>query len=193
MMCCYLSVHIQGQRVNNYGRFQDLILLLMFPLERERISSKFIDIVGTRPQILFGSPAIELDACHPSGTSNFEVALDFEKFMQAWLNVIFKNALVELKHMFRSQFCFLPRVTVIRRRSLWRTTRVVLCKLVGAGAFPSIFLPEDGSRVGSLCIVCTVGEEKCPNVLVPDRALLQERPLRSATEANYTYRTGHRG
>jgi len=51
--------------INNYGSLQDLILLLKFPCVRERISYKFIDIWGTRPQILFASPGIELA---PSGT-----------------------------------------------------------------------------------------------------------------------------
>jgi hypothetical protein len=35
---------------NNYARRQDLILLFKIPMARERISSKFVDSLGTRPQ-----------------------------------------------------------------------------------------------------------------------------------------------
>jgi len=41
---------------NNYGRLQDLILLLKIPMRTRNFSSKFINNFGTRPQNL--SPAL---------------------------------------------------------------------------------------------------------------------------------------
>jgi len=35
---------------NNYGRLQELILLFEIPIDTRKISSKFIDNFGTRPQ-----------------------------------------------------------------------------------------------------------------------------------------------
>ena len=43
---------------NNYGRFQDLIFLFNISTARERISSKLIDNLGTRPQKGSPSPAL---------------------------------------------------------------------------------------------------------------------------------------
>jgi len=44
------------QYINNYGRFQDLILLFKIPMGTGRISLKFIDILGMHPEK--GLPAL---------------------------------------------------------------------------------------------------------------------------------------
>jgi hypothetical protein len=63
-----ICINIYAVIINNYGRLQDLILLLKFPCVRERISWKFIDTLGPRHQILFARAGIDLVPCHPSGT-----------------------------------------------------------------------------------------------------------------------------
>ena len=43
---------------NNYGRLQYRVFSSKFPWARERISSKFVDNLGTRHQKMFASPAV---------------------------------------------------------------------------------------------------------------------------------------